>query len=97
MSAIEKAAEMLRAAGWTVVPPRPAAMPEPAVGQVWVSSKPRVEPRTIVKIGPARGWGDRNCVHFTAPSDAPNAPWGPRRLNTEGWNAWVRKSGAVPA
>lgn len=94
---LEGAAVMLREAGWTVLPPPAEKPPEPQVGQVWVSPKRRVEPRTVVKIGPHRCWsGDVECVHFTAPSDAPSK-WGPRALHRAAWDSWVKKSGARPA
>ena len=88
----EVLAEILRAAGWTVIPPVDpnAAIPEPAVGQVWVSPKPRVLPRTVTKIAPHRWWPSYQCIYFTAQGSVTDA------LNPMAWRAWARKSGARP-
>lgn len=88
-TAVEAAVELLRAAGWLLIPPAGEALPEPAVGQVWRSSKPRVEPRTIIAVGMVRGWGSAQCVSFTSPSKPPHPKWGaertePRRLEEMG-------------
>jgi hypothetical protein len=91
---LDNAASLLRRNGWVVVPPAP----EPKVGQTWVSPKPGVEPRTVVKIGPGRAWHpDIPCVHFTVPSEPEPSKFGFRYLTREAWDAWVRKSEARPA
>jgi hypothetical protein len=90
---IQYAVDFLRANGWTCIPPADpdAAIPEPAVGQMWRSPKPRIEPRTIVRIGPWMGWDSSECVVFTVPSESHQLG-----LNPASWAAWVRKSGARP-
>lgn len=97
MSEIEKAAALLRAAGWAVLPPPPETIPEPQAGQVWISPRPRVEPRTVVKVGPSRGWPHPSCVFFTTPSRPAHPQRGPTYLHPDSWQAWARKSGARPA
>lgn len=88
----------LRALSWTVVAPVDpnAAIPAPEAGQVWVSPKPRVAARTVVRVGANCHWpGDGNdCVYFTA-SGYPNTV-NPRCLNSVAWASWVRESGARP-
>ena len=97
---IDAAVLLLREAGWTCIPPVDpnAAIPEPAVGQVWRSPKPRVEPRTVLSVGAAaRGiWPGQVVVGFSTPTRQPHEKWGPLILHTEGWRAWARKSGARP-
>jgi hypothetical protein len=95
---LDNAASLLRSRGWVVVPPAPEKPPEPEVGQTWASPKPRIEPRTVVKLGPGRAWQpDVPCVYFTTPSRQPDPKWGPNYLTREAWDAWVRKSEARPA
>lgn len=83
---IPQAVELLRANGWTVIPPASGQIPDPEAGQVWVSPKPRVEPRTVVKIGPHRSypWSGDKCVHFTTPKRQPDQ-WGPPCITFETW------------
>lgn len=93
---IKTAVDLLRGAGWIVTPPPEEAIPEPAVGQVWRSPNPRIEPRTIVGIGPRRGWKDPDTISFTSASKPPHEKWGPSALNKDGWRKWVKSSGARP-
>lgn len=97
MTEIEQAAKLLRAAGWIVHPPQAEEIPEPQVGQVWVSSNPRVEPRTVVEIGPHR-YGPANWVYvyFTSKSKPIDPKWGASKLDIEAWRKWARTSGARP-
>lgn len=90
---LDNAASLLRRHGWTVVPPAPERLPEPEAGQVWVSPKPRIQPRTIVKIDASRSypWAGSKCVYFTTPSGRST------HLPPDGWRAWVRNSDARPA
>jgi hypothetical protein len=86
----QDAAERLRALGWVCVAPvdPEAAIPEPQAGQVWVSPRPRVEARTVVKIGSHPRTGVR-AVYFAV---GPNQ----RFMHMEGWRAWAKKSSARP-
>lgn len=84
----DQALELLRAAGWTCIPPARDRPPEPAVGQVWVSSKPRTEARTVVELR-LNSWGE-DVVAFTTPSG------GGAVILAHTWRTWVRKSGARP-
>lgn len=97
VSNIEQAAKLLRAADWIVHSPQAEEIPEPQVGQVWVLSNPRVEPRTIVEIGPHR-YGPRNWVYvYFASKSKPIYPkWNVLKLDMDAWRKWARMSGARP-
>jgi hypothetical protein len=93
MSNHELMASLLRQAGWVVVPPAVRdVLPQVAVGQTWHSNKPRVEPRTVTKIGPARWYPSGvDCIYFATPKGRNSS------LHPDAWASWVRKSGALPA
>ena len=97
---IDAAVLLLREAGWTCIPPVDpnAAIPEPAVGQVWRSPKPKIEPRTVLSVGmDKRAWSSgRVVVGFSTPTRQPHEKWGPLILPIETWKAWARKSEARP-
>jgi len=83
--ALSEAAARLRAAGWTVLPPS-EAIPEPAVGQVWLAGKKHTHQRMVRVI-------DGQTVLYTSPS---TEKWGAKSLSLKSWHAWARKSGARP-
>lgn len=87
----EQMIETLRARGYTVLPPASEDIPEPAVGQVWRSSNPRIEPRTVVRIG-HNGWYGEDAVLFDrgTPLERPHA------LHRYSFIRWAQKSGARP-
>ena len=89
---LTEAAALLRAAGWVVVPPPSPSAPEPMTGQTWVSPKPRVEARTITRIGYHSHWpwAADACVYFTTPSGRGAC------VNPETWAQWVQRSQARP-
>lgn len=88
---------LLRDMGWTVLPPPSEAIPAPSAGQVWPSPRPRVEARTVIKVGPR---SERHLSHhyvfFTTPTRLPHPKWGPSRLLLSAWTDWARKSDARP-
>lgn len=88
---------LLRDMGWTVLPPPSEAIPAPSAGQVWPSPRPRVEARTVIKVGPRP---ERHLSHhyvfFTTPTRLPHPKWGPSRLLLSAWTDWARKSDARP-
>lgn len=95
----QSAVEHLRALGWTLIPPLPAGLPQPAAGQVWHSTKPgsKIKPRTVLKVGAHRAysWDGDNCVYFSAAGDDPRPKY-PRVLSSDGWRSWVSNSLARP-
>ncbi len=95
---IDAAAALLRAAGWTCIPPVSPGdvIPEPATDQVWISPKRGVEPRTVVRVGSHRAYPGTVAVFFTTPT-RPGGEYGPPALPIKSWEAWVRKSGARPS
>jgi hypothetical protein len=90
-SMLTAALATLRAEGWTVIAPVDPAIPDPAVGQVWVSPSAKIEPRTVTKLAPHRWYpsGD-TCVYFTTPSGRATS------LHPATWRLWARKSRARP-
>ena len=90
---IEHAVDLLRANGWTVIPPAPSAesIPEQQAGQVWASPKLTVNSRTIVKVESGYGAGREDWVHFTSPGDYSSI-----LSSIESWKSWARNSGARP-
>lgn len=75
------------------VPDPAEAVPEPTVGQVWVSPKPRVEVRTVTGLSPDRWWpADGLWVYFTVPNGTYE-----HSLHLMVWTAWARRAGARPA
>ena len=100
---ISTAAETLKAAGWTVLPPAAEELPRVEVGQVWVSPNPKIEPRTVTKIGKHRSmpWAER-CIAFTTPRRQgerscrdPKVIYYPV-LTEQAFVAWARKAQARP-
>lgn len=91
--AISDALNVLRTAGWTCIPrvdPK-AAIPKPEVGQIWISPKPRVAARTVVKIAPHKWYPSGvMCVYFTTPDGRASY------LHTASWHEWARKAQARP-
>lgn len=96
MTDIEAAAALLRENGWVVMPPAAPELPRIEVGQVWVSPKPKVEPRTVLKIGRCHSypWAGVRVVFFSAPKDPVQSY--PRTLVDTDFAAWARKSDARP-
>ncbi len=95
---LHSAVRLLRSAGWICTKPtRDNKIPDPQVGAVWRAPNDKVEPRTVVNIGPHRHWPEAGdgCVYFTTPSKPPGK-WGPAALNPKAWRAWARKTGALP-
>jgi hypothetical protein len=94
---IGAAAALLREAGWTVLPPMPGALPAPAPGQVWVSPNPRIEPRTVLKIGTHHcyPWAGDQVVFFT--THRRGSPERPVPLCPERWRRWAENAEARPA
>jgi hypothetical protein len=93
---IGRAAYVLRSLGWTVTPPvdPAAAIPEPAVGQVWrvPAGATGTWSREIVDFVPGRKSGHFVCRRILA-----DGARGKRLLTTSAsLVAWARKSGARP-
>jgi hypothetical protein len=90
-AALTAALAVLRAEGWTVIAPVDPSIPDPSVGQVWVSPSAKIEPRTVTKLAPHRWYpsGD-TCVYFATPSGRTSS------LHPATWRSWARKSGARP-
>jgi len=83
---------------WAIFPVRHEdAIPEPKVGQVWVSPSPYVEPRSVVDVGPRSDWGRYGtCVSFTTPTRPPSDRWGADCLPEVSWRKWSKMTGARP-
>lgn len=93
---IEAALMVLRTSGWTCIPPRTPedAIPDPAVGQVWHSTRPRGRalPRRVIDVGSNDAWPGDKCVYWVVDGEIEGGV-----LNPRSWRAWVRVHGARPA
>jgi hypothetical protein len=88
--ALQDAAALLRAAGWTVMPPASENIPEPKPGDVWVSPSATVKPRTVLEITSRYGRAIRYKIRVYG-------GWTTRSCERGGWAAWARVTGARPA
>jgi len=86
------AAELLRSAGRTCVPPVDPTdeVPEAAAGQVWMAPNPRVEHRTVLSVGVHQRVGGHMSVRYASRT---RKGWCVHVLS---WAEWAKKSGARP-
>ena len=87
---------LLKAKGYTVIPPPDDDMPELAVGQVWTSPNARHKSRTITAIRPAYNGRPVGTIEFTRPSASPGAERPYDTVLASHWRRWARRTGSRP-
>lgn len=86
-----ESAVFLRSCGWVCIPPTVTAEepPEPAPGQLWVSSSPSVLQRRVIHVEPQRWIGKVSYYRGREASV--------RYCRRDGWEKWAKDCDARPA